>query len=394
MGLFDNLSGEQNNTDMPANKAPAASADVTTTPAANAAPAADPAANNEPPAGGQSPQSQAPNTAKPADAPTADANKPAPDFNAMLDEMSGGVIKDEAGFKAFLPKLTEYETLRETNERLAAEMAGAPKFVDDEVRILNELKAAGASKEQIKTFHKINEYGSIKEMPDRDALIAKMVMIDGVKPSVAEKKVDREYKIGDESVSEEDREIMDDDLRVAANKTREELEKFKTAVSTANNLPPEELRLQQQAELMQHQANVKPYVADVVKAIPHMGEYVLSPKTETSDEVKFTVPIDDAVRAQISQHLENYFMDGQTEVTPATTREALEYSRAEYFKNNAEKIFQAIDAAAVARTEERMIAKYENRSGLKPQGDNPVQGDANDATKTATFMQKVATRTT
>jgi len=298
--------------------------------------------------------------------------------------MSGGLIKDVDGFKAVLPKLAEYDTLKSETERLSAEMAKAPKFADDEVRILNELKAAGATKEQIKSFHKINEYGSIAEMPDRDAIIANMV-INGTKQSTAELKVDRDFKLNNEDLDPIDREIADDEMRIAAKAAREGLQQFKAEASNVTQVPPEELQLQQQAALMAHQGKVKPYVKDVMASIPNLGTFALKGKDDAPG-IDYELPIDDTIKGKLGQYVENYFIDGLTPVTPENTLLALNYARAEYFRENQHEILQQTWDKAVSMTEERMISKYENRSGLKPQQDNPIQQSQSDDAKTAKFF--------
>lgn len=315
---------------------------------------------------------------------------PAPFDFAALDPMSGGLIKDEASFKAILPKLTEYDALKAKNDELSALMAKAPSFADDEVRILNELKAGGASKEQIKTFQKINEYGNLAELPDRDARIARMVMIDGVKPSVAEYKVDQQYSIGNEDLSEIDREVNDDNLRVDAIKDREALAKYKAEITQPNQVSPEELQLQHEAKKVAHQAQIKPYVKDVVTTIPNLGVFNLSGK-DGAEAVNFELPFDESTRAQIQTGVENFFMDGLVPVTPENTRLALQYARAEYFREHAGEMLAAAYAKGVNLTTEALTNKYENRSGLRPQQDSPiVQGNA--AAETAAWMANKVNR--
>lgn len=341
-------------------------------------------APDAPTTGAPEAQSQTPNT------PTGDAAPAAPqtptiDYDKYFDAMSGGLIKTVDGFKAVLPKITEYDNLLSEKERLSAEMAKAPKFADDEVRILNDLKASGASKDQIKSFHKINEYGNISEMPDKDALIAKMVMIDGVKPSVAELKVDRDFKLNNGDLSEDEKEILTDDMRVAAVNAKKELEKFKAQASQVNSTTPEELQLQQTAALQVHQSKVVPYVKEVMASVPNLGVYYLSGKEGDTDAVTIEIPLDDATRAQLGQYVQNYLMDGLTDVTPETTREAMHYARAEYFRTNADRLFRDMYARGVSDTTEKLVNKYENRSGLREQGENPIIPNGS-GDETATWM--------
>lgn len=335
------------------------------------------------------PVQQTQNTIPPAESQTTPPAAPAIDYNAILDEMSGGTIKDKDAFTAALGQLKEFGTLKETNDKLSAEMAKAPVFVDDEVRILNELKASGASKEQIRSFQKINEYGNLSEMSDKDAIIAAMVM-GGTKPSTAELKVDRDFKIGNEDLDPAEREIMDEDLRVAALNAREALNKFKADVSKINSTPLEEAQLQQQAQLIQHQATLKPYVKEVVGSIPNMGSFTLTGKLP-GEELPVELKLSDDFKPKMEQYLENYFMDGMTKVTPENTREALNYARAEYIRENLPAILQQVKDETESKVTERLVAKYENRSGLKPNEENPITSEGS-PNETALYMQNKVNR--
>lgn len=363
-------------------------------------------AENQPPAGGaekppvageqNQQQQQLPNQNSTAGAPpaanTEEQQRQQKAYNDYLDKMSGSKIKDEAAFKAILPVLDDYPVLKKQHEELAAKMASAPVFVDDEVRIFNDLKANGASKEQINTFLKLGQLGDLKDLSDRDAIIANMIMLKGTKESAAGYKIDRDFKIGDESVSEQEREILDDDLRIAGENARQELDKFKTTVSQPA-LEPEEVRLQQQANTMAHQAVVKPYVQEVVQSIPHLGLFNLSGK-DGAETVPYEMPLDDDGRKFLGQMVENYFMDGLTPVTEESTREALNYARAEYWRTNAERVMQSVFDRAVSLTTEKLVNKYENRSGLQNPQENPIVQGGNDAVKLGQFVQQIASRTT
>lgn len=337
-------------------------------------------------------QSQQTNTdtqiAAPASAPAEAATPAAIDYNSFLDTMSGGIIKDEAGFKAVLPKLSEYDSLKQKHDELSAAMAKAPTFANDHVRILNELIASGASKDQLKSFQKINEYGEINEMPDREARIAKMVMIDGIKPNIAEIMVDREFKLGDEDLDETDRLILDENLRVAALKDKADLSKFKAELGTVNTVAPEEQRLQYEAKLQNHIAQVKPYVKEVAASINSLGSFTLKGKTD-ADAINLDLKLPETFRPKLEEHLQNYFADGLTPVTPENTREAINYAHAEYIRENLPAILQSVKDDLENTITERIVNKYENRSGLKNPGDNPVIQTNADAEAATWFQNKV-----
>lgn len=345
-----------------------------------------------PPAADNNQQSQQQPNTPPAGAPPA---APQINYAEYLDRMSGGLIKDEDGFKSVLPQLQEYPTLKERLTELSSQLEKAPKFANDEVRIYNELVASGASKEQLESFQKINAVGELKDLTPYEARIARMVLVDGVKPSVAKLKLDREFKIGEEyaDIDPTEREILDEDLRVAANKDREELAKFKAQVSDTGKVAPEELALAQQAKITEHTAQVKPYVKSLVTDLPHLGTFTLVEKDDAKgiDGIDYQVPITDAYRGELNQHIENFFLDGLTPITRENTITAMAYARAELFREHAGEIFKEFYDTMVPQVEQRIINKYENRSGLKPPVDNPKPG-ANPAAEMAGFMQNVATR--
>lgn len=338
------------------------------------------------------PQSQAPNIPAAPDAAPAAPAAPAFDPNKILDEMSGGLFKDKAAFEAALPKLKEYEGLKAKHDELAAAMALAPVFANDHVRIYNDLVKNGATKEQLQNFQKINEVGDINQLSPIDAKVAKMVLVDGIKESVAQKMVNREYKVGDEDLDADDREILDEQLRVSSQADKQALAQFKAAVSDVNTIKPEELQLQQTAQLQAHQAQVRPYAKDVADTITTMGKFTLG-ASDPAKAVEIELPVAEDFKPKMAQYLENYYMDGLTPVTPENTRLAMDYGRAEYIRENLpamlEKVYEILDN----KITERMVAKYENRSGVKSPADNPII-PANEAAETANWMANRVNRVT
>lgn len=313
-------------------------------------------------------------------------------FYTTLDRMSGGRFKDESAFRSALEQLGEYPTLKQNFEEISARMAEAPKFANEEVRIYNELIQSGASREKVNTFLQLNQLGDLKDLSDKDALIAFAVMVKDSKQNAASLRVERDYKLNDETLTPEERELLDDDMRVAGADARKELAKYKAEVSSTQQQAPEEQRLQEQARLSAHQSQVKPYARDIVAAIPHMGDFTMVAGKDGQDAVKYQIPMTDASRATLTQYVENYFMDGTTPINEQTTREALSYAWAEHFRTNAQQILSDVYTDAVTKTTERLVAKYENRSGVDGGQDRPFVGAGNDAKSMAQFMSGVANR--
>ncbi len=139
-----------------------------------------------------------------------------------------------------------------------------------------------------------------------------------------------------------------------------------------------------------HQSQVRPYAKEVADTITTMGKFTLGASDPTK-AVDIELPIGDDFKPKMAQYLENYYMDGLTPVTPENTRLAMEYGRAEYIRENLpamlEKVYDILDS----KITERMVAKYENRSGGKPLSENPVVG-VNEAAETAQWMANKVNR--
>ena len=315
------------------------------------------------------------------------------DVNGLLDRMSEGLIKDEGTLKSVLPQLKEYPELKRQLEEMQKQVEAAPKFYDDEVRLYNELKAAGATKEQLRNFQKINDAGDLSELSDIDARIARMVMIDGVKESVAKLKVEREYKLKDENLDPTDRELLDDDLRVAAKKDREELAKYKAEVSSTGKPSPEEIKLQEAVKVNEHNARLEPYLNDFVSALPHMGSIPVREAKDGQDGLSFDLPISDDARSEIKGYMQGYFLDGLTPITRENTIAAAQYAKAEYYRTHEQEIFKAYTDFLIPKLTEEITARFERQTGIKMPKDNPAAGAQNTGAKAmAEFVQGVARR--
>ena len=341
----------------------------------------------------QNSQQQANNQQSQSDAGANQQQQQNFDVNGFLDRMSEGLIKDEGTLKSVLPQLKEYPELKKQLEEMQKQVESAPKFYDDEVRLYNELKAAGATKEQLRNFQKINDVGNLADISDIEARVARMVIIDGVKESVAKLKVEREFKINDENVDATDRELLDDDLRVAAKKDREELAKYKAEVSSTGKPTPEELQLKQAAAETEHNARLEPYLNDFVSALPHMGSIPVREAKDGQDGLSFDLPISDEARAEIKGYMQGYFLDGLTPITRENTIAAAQYAKAEYYRTHESEIFKAYTDFLIPKLTEEITARFERQTGIKMPNDNPAAGTQNASAKEmAQFAQGVARR--
>lgn len=283
-----------------------------------------------------------------------------PDYNKYVEEITGGQFKDVEAFKQALPRLTDYDTISKERDELKAKTEVNP-FASDYVRILDELVRKGATPDQLNNFQKINAIGDISTLNPIDAKVAKLVLIDGYKESVARKMVERDYPIGDYDEGTDEKEILEEKLRVDANADKAALNQYKAETSTIKN-PQEDLQLQTLAQRAQHESFVKGEVPKIASQITGMGEVSFKMKEGEPVKMKFDYP--DDFKALIAPKLQEYFMDGNTPINTQTVAEAYKTINAAYLDENFPSVSQRIFDTAYAKAWEDATNKYENRSGL------------------------------
>lgn len=284
----------------------------------------------------------------------------APDYNKYVEEITGGQFKDVESFKQALPRLNEYDTVIKERDEFKAKTEVNP-YASDYVRIFNELVQKGATPDQLNNFQKINAIGDINTLDPMDAKVAKLVLIDGYKESVARKMVERDYPIGDYEDGSDDKEILEEKLRVDANTDRSALEKYKAETYTVKN-PQEDVKLQELAQRTQHESFVKGEVPKIANQITGMGE--LSFKMKDGEPIKMKFDYPDEFKSQIAPKLQEYFMDGNTPINTQTVAEAYKTINAAYLDENFPALSQRIFDTAYNKAWEDATNKYENRSGL------------------------------
>lgn len=298
--------------------------------------------------------------------PSEEQNKPTiiepivPDYNKYVEEVTGGLFKDVDTFKQALPKLSQYETLQKERDDFKAKTEVNP-YASDYVKILNDLVSKGATPDQLNNFQKINAIGDINTLSPIDAKVAKLVLIDGYKESVARKMVDRDFPIADFAEGSDEKEIAEESLRVASNADKALLAQYKAQTSTIKN-PQEDQQLQVLAQRQQHENYVKGEVPKIAGAINGMGELAFSIKDKEPVKMKFDYPED--FKSQIAPKLQEYFMDGQTPINNETVQQAFKVINATYLDENFPTLSQRIFDTAYAKAWEDATNKYENRSGL------------------------------
>lgn len=317
---------------------------------------------------------------------------PLVDYGKTLEEISGGMFKDVESFKSALPKFTEYDTLASQKAELEEKIKINP-FANDYVKTLNDLVKSGAGADQIKNFQKVNEV-DLDKLSHIDAKVAKMVLIEGYSENIARKIVDQEYPINEFEEGTDEREILEEKLRINSKGDLEALSKYKADLSKIDTTEAEQKetqRLQAIAQTEQHKSYISQVVPKLAEAMSTIGELTIKPAKEGEggyDAMKLNFDFTPEFKSQIPDMLSNYFLDGNEPVTDQSVADAYKYVKASYLEQNIEKILQANTAHVESITWEKAVNKYENRSGLPKQEEN-VTVDTTQA-DVSNFLNRVA----
>lgn len=334
-----------------------------------------------------------PNTPTPEGTPQGNAvSTPEPaalsneDFYKRLDEISGGMFKDETGFKSALPKIQQFSELEAKKTELEQAMAGTIKPASEFVTSLNDLVAKGASKDQINSFIAVNQLGDLSELDARESKIMKMVLVDGMKESVARRKVEKDFPSDLDHLSDEDREDLEEELRLSQKTDLAELSKYKKDLSTVGG-SPEETELALTAKKQSYATQLNNVIPGIASGISGLGK--VTNGKEGTDEISLEITYPDEFKAQIPERLKEYFLDGMTPVNAETVAEATTLIHADYLVNNFPTLLSNAIKHAESVVMERMVAKYENRGGILQDQFNPNNPLTDDAAFRS-FQEKVA----
>lgn len=302
-----------------------------------------------------------------------------------------GFVKKEFGedydietLKSHVEKAKSYDEIVKQKEELEKNQF---KPANDYVKTLNSLIETGASKDQLNSFIRLNSYGDLDKMPPLDIKVAKMVLIDNYTEEVARAKVERDYDLSQYDEGDIDRKILEDELRVSSRQDLEALGKYKADLSTIENeakAVAEKRSLEEKAILTQHQNRLKQDLPELVSRLKPVKELQFGLK-DVEEKVDFKIEYDEDFKKQLPSLLEPMFKDN---VAPINEAVAEIFARSVYLEQNIEKISQQIWDKAVSFATEHTDNKYENRSGLPEQKQNPEANvDKNDTYK---FMERLA----
>lgn len=327
-----------------------------------------------------------PNTTTEPVVPESVVETPAVDYSKFLTDESEGLFTDIESFKAAIPKVKEYDTLLASKTELEEKLKVDP-FANDFVKTMNEMIKAGKTADEIENFTKISRL----DLDQISAVDAKVMVLvkNGYSEAVARQKVARDFPIDDFDEGSTDRTILEEELRISSLEDRRILKEFKKDLTTVDNSAQEQqeqARLASIAHAETHKQTVKQVIPKISEAIVGLGERNLNGK-EGDEAIKLGFNYTPDYKAELPSKLEAFFLDGQMEVNDDNIALAQKYIRADYLEKNFDTIAQSIFKHAESITEERMVNKYENLSGLPPEPTNIVVD--NTQTEYKEFLQKM-----
>jgi len=309
------------------------------------------------------------------------------DYSKFLSETSEGLFTDVDSFKASLPKIKEYDQLVSAKTELEEKLKVDP-FANDYVKTLDSMIRSGKSADEIENFTKISRL-DLDQISAIDAKVMVMVK-NGYSEAIARQIVEDEFPLELYEEGTRERMILEEKLRVSSLEDRNILKEYKkdlTTIDTSAQTQAENERLTAIATAEAHKQTVKQQIPKIAEALTGLGEINLNGK-EGDEAVNLKFDFKDDFKAGLPKALESFFLDGQMEVNEDNIKLAQGYIAADYLQKNFGQISQAIFKHAEAITTEKMVNKYENRTGLPVETPNPVVD--NSKKEYHDFLTKVA----
>lgn len=226
--------------------------------------AQEPAPTPEP---NPAPVADIPEPNKPIDTPTTE--QPTFNFDAELEKISGGAIKTQADFAAFIEKSNKagdfesrYTAIEKENNELKAKVDSDP-FANDYTKRLNELYKSGATDTQIQAFTALNKVPNLEGLSSVDARILSLQIKNGITEDEAKIYLNAQYKLDPTEYDEATVKAEEIRLKVDANADREFLNTHKAEVSKL----PENKAEAEQRVLEQKQAEEVTKLTPIAKSV-------------------------------------------------------------------------------------------------------------------------------
>lgn len=339
-------------------------------------------ANEAPQTPENAPQAEIANEQPPASVPET------PDYSKILSELTSGEVSDVDTLKSFLTKGKEYDTILSKNTELEEKLKVDP-FANEFSKSFNDMLKSGKSKDEIDAFYKASTL-DIDALSAKEAKVMQMVR-EGYNAEIAKKMVEKEFPIDEYEEGDEERQILEEKLRVSAISAKESLKQWKKDVMTVDTTladQAEQQRLESIANEQSRRTQIKQNAPTIASQFTGLGELNLNGK-EGEEALKLKFDYSEDFKSQLPQRIESFFTDGLMELTPENIKHAEHYAKADYLVKNIDSIVQDVFKHAVSITEERMVNKYENRSGLPPE--TPALTPENQAMQMGDFLNKVVT---
>lgn len=291
----------------------------------------------------------------------------------IIAERTQGVIRDEETLKEALERFQKYEKVLSEREELEKTLL---KPASPYVKALNDLVSQGASKEQVKAFIKLNEWGDLNELSPEEILVAKRVLVDGNSEEVARYMLSKQYNLA-EIEDEYGKDSIEykaavEEMRVKAQAARAELEKYRAEITTVEKTGISE----QEQQALQAQAEKAQYVEFIKREAPKIAKEM--PKDFNYGGVK--VAYTDEFNQQKADIVKDFFTATNLPLTRESIEQAEEYVRLRFMHENGDLIVNRLRNAIESELTEKISNKYENRTGLPTQKSEPV-----DITDTSSF---------
>lgn len=316
---------------------------------------------------------------------------PAFDTAKWLSDTSEGLFTDPESLKASLPKIKGYDQLFTEKAQLEEKLKQDP-FVNEFTKSLDNFIRAGKSQDEIENFITLSRL-DIDAMDARDVKIMAMVN-KGYTKEIASQIIERDYPLNSEDRDDSEKAIIAEELRVSALEDRIALKAFKKEITTVDNSAneqKEQLRLQEIANNTAFENTVKASVPSIVAKISGIGEINLNGK-EGDEAVKLNFDLSDEFKAALPEKVEQFFMASKMEVNDENVALANRLLQAEHLYATKEAFAQQIFKHAEAITTEKIVNKYENRTGLPSESDKAIVDNSLIQAK-HDFLSKVAKST-
>lgn len=291
-------------------------------------------------------------------------SNPVLDWN-FLAEKTQGLIKGEDSIPELLSKVSEIESLSTKVKELETnQFKPANDFVDK----FNKLISEGATVEQQVAFFEINRLGDLNSMSPREILVTREMLIGGASRDVAEFAIDSKYDTSlmtDDSI--EYKALMYSQSK-EANEALKELNTYKADLSTIKNESKEENEKARLEEI--HKENVRTSI--IKQEVPKLAKSFNSKiNFSIDDKNSFEHSYDEKFKVNVESHIQDFFDKTKLPITNESLNQLSDYLEVKYISENRDLIIKDIYNKLESKIREEFASKYENRSGLPEEKNNP-----------------------